>query len=165
MKWGAKLPVCPASSRFQNPVPNALDTGVALLVKALPLARVATSESCDGHGKGPAWVSFHFPWDAMWLKAVMEALDVPHPNSEWVIRNDGLKVKPLFGYSDHGLRGMFNDIQAFSRRLMSQDVIDWLGRTRYALINKFPYEPDLQVFYRLAHRELFIEAISIQETT
>lgn len=44
----------PNEEKGQQSVNNALDLGVALLVKTLSLARVATALSCDGHGDKPA---------------------------------------------------------------------------------------------------------------
>ena len=70
MVWGAKLAVCPLAGGGHG----ALDTGVALLVKTLPLARVATASSCDGHALGPAVIDFFYPWDAQWCRAIFETM-------------------------------------------------------------------------------------------
>jgi hypothetical protein len=87
MVWGAKRPTCPMTEndRGATRVYNALDLGIALFVKALPLARVATIISCDGHGTRAAAVEFAFDWDAAWCSAVFGALHVAIPNTVWFV--------------------------------------------------------------------------------
>ncbi len=85
MAWGAKLPTCPTMEIRRSEVNNALDLGVALLVKAFPLARVATRACCDGHGEKPAWISIHTDWDAIWGEAVFDVLGDATPDSKWVL--------------------------------------------------------------------------------
>ena len=120
-------------------VENALDLGIALLVKAFPLARVATSYSCDGHGVWPASIHLFFPWDVIWAKAVFTFLNVPTPNSRWnwttdKLTTDELTIEPLGGYSDAGVLAMLHDIQASARSLLNQDLIDKLGEAHSKLL-------------------------------
>lgn len=72
MVWGAKLAVCAARGGTHGH--GALVIGIALLVKALPFARVGTATSCDGHGLGLAVIDFFFPSDAKWCKPVFETM-------------------------------------------------------------------------------------------
>jgi hypothetical protein len=137
MVWGAKRAVCPAKSRGESPVYDALDVGVALLVKVLPLARVATASCCDGHGVGPADVSFYYPWDAPWCEAVFAVLGDATPHSVWSWDDETLRIAPLGGYGDTEVLGMLNDIQRCSRRLLNQDIIDSVGRARERTIKVF----------------------------
>lgn len=140
MRWGAKLDVCPvqySDGLNQRIVANALDSGIALLVKALPLARVATSCSCDGHGKKPARIFFHFPWDVLWGKAVFDALNVPLPQSKWVWRKDYVEINPAGDFNDETTLGMLNDIQKFARTLLNKGLIDRIGVARKRTIAAF----------------------------
>ena len=164
MVWGCKLPVCPIydpddsdlmdsdfppdeypsqSLKLSPTMPlvrNALDTGIALFVKALPLARIATKLSCDGHGKRPSWVSLILSWDVIWAKAVFSYLNVPHPNSSWTWEDNIIVITPPgrssdleaeeSPYTDEEVLGVLNDIQAFSRVLLNQELIDKLGTMR-----------------------------------
>lgn len=162
MRWGAKLPVCPADHSDQNPVENALDLGIALLVKSLPLARVATSASCDGHGVRPARISFHFPWDVPWACAVFDVLDEPHPGSRWLwsphdgtSSSDALVICPTGGYDDSGVLRMLHDIQAATRRLLDAGVIDAIGKARAATLASFSKGvPTLTEFAIVAGKQL-----------
>lgn len=137
MLWGAKLPVCPACSLLEPKVDTALDTGVALLVKALPLARIATSLSCDGHGTRGAHVSFHFPWDAAWFGAVFDWLPFKPGNSCWCIRDEALMISTKGRYDDESVAGMLNDIQTWSRQLLDREVIQFVGTARENVIQRF----------------------------
>lgn len=122
MAWGAKLPTCPTMEIGQTEINNALDLGVALLVKALPLARVATRVCCDGHGEKPAWISFYSDWNALWGKAVFDVLGDATPNSKWIWETEGgsnLRVAPHGGFGDVEMIGMLNDIQHFARRMLN----------------------------------------------
>ena len=159
MEWGAKLAVCYDNNSAESTVYNALDTGVALLVKAFPLARVATSFSCDGHGMRPATISFFSPWDFAWAKAVWRFSKMPHPQSfwRWSAENLSLKIYPLNGYSDEEVLGMLNDIQRFARGLMKRDIIEHLGKLRKATLAEFAIigiEPTQDQFYAEACRKL-----------
>ncbi len=160
MVWGAKRPVCPASILDGNPVYDALDTGVALLVRTLPLARVATALSCDGHGNGPAYVEFFYPWDRPWGEAVFHTLELATPHSQWrwIGRSDEegkLVILPKDGYGDEALLGMLDDIQRFSRKLLDQRVIDRIGRARSRMLARFEGQsPAIDCFAEEARRQL-----------
>jgi hypothetical protein len=144
MEWGAKLPTCPMQKRGCSVVSNALDLGVALLVKTFPLARVATAASCDGHGERPALISFHFDWDSYWGKAVFDVLEYATPNSTWIWGTEGgsgLHVSPHIGFGDAEMVGMLNDIQHFARQLLNQCTIDKIGRARVKTLEAFGNSP------------------------
>jgi hypothetical protein len=134
MKWGAKLAVCPAQSADQEQVSNSLDIGIALLIKSLPLARVATSLSCDGHSVRHASISFHFPWDVHWAKSVLNAIGTAHPNSSWTWGESELRISPLSGFHDQAMLGMLHDIQRVSRGLLVNEEIQKIANAREALM-------------------------------
>ena len=143
MKWGYKLPVCPAHFCDQEMVENALDLGIALLVKALPLARVATRSSCDGHGIGPAKVRVFYSWDVLWTKAVFSALDIPTPNTKWEWDEKELTIKPTGGiYTTTSVLGMLNDIQACARWLLNENIIEQIGDVRSKLLENIDGRSD-----------------------
>lgn len=158
MAWGAKLPTCPMQERSCSKVNNALDLGVALLVKAFPLARVATRICCDGHGDRPAWISFHSDWNALWSKAVFDVLGDATPNSTWIWGTEvgsNLHVAPHGGFGDAEMLGMLNDIQHFARRLLNQNTIDKIGRARVRTLEAFGnYPPIAERFAQEARRQL-----------
>ena len=131
MVWGNMVATCPTRLMHERPLGYiALDLGVALLVKVLPLARVATNAwSCDGHGRGPATIRFRFNWDASWGKTVFDVLAGSTPDSTWKWNRD-LQVATQGEYGDAQVLGMLNDIQHFSRRLLDQSTIDRIGRAR-----------------------------------
>lgn len=137
MKWGAKLAVCPAQSANQVPVSNSLDTGIALLTKAFPLVRVATSLSCDGHGIRYASITFHFPWDAPWSKAVFDVIEETHANSLWKWGESDLRISPTLGYHDAAVMGMLSDIQKVARRFLEADTIQNVDSARVNLMDEF----------------------------
>ena len=141
MVWGNKVATCPMRKIRSEPLGYAtLDLGVALLVKALPLARVATdSYSCDGHGDGPATIGFHFEWDWPWAEAVFDVLGDATPNSKWC--GGGASIAPLRGFGDTEVLSMLNDIQHFARRLLNQDTIDKIGRARARTLEAFGESP------------------------
>lgn len=122
MKWGAKCPVCPTENIHEPHAHNALDTGVALLVKALPLARVATTYSCDGHGERGADVWFYYLWDELWSRAIFSVLGGEEKfscNSSWEWKQKKLRINPNPPQLDgNSCLLMFYDIQKFSRALM-----------------------------------------------
>jgi len=142
MAWGTKLAICPTSETRGSAARNALDLGVGLLVKAFPLARVATRVSCDGHGIKPAWISFHTDWDSLWAKAVFDVLEGTPPNSKWDWNHD-LHVSPLGGFGDAEILAMLSDIQVFSRRLLHQTTIDKIGLARAKTLETFGQSPPL----------------------
>ncbi len=157
MTWGAKLPACPAKVLGAPRVDDALDLGVALLVKVFPLARIATSFSCDGHGEQPATISFHFEWDSYWGEAVFNTLCEKTPHSSWRWREGGgnLQITPLVGFSDSGALGMLSDIQLFARRLLNRAVIEKLGVARRRTLDCFgDYPPGVERFAEEARRQL-----------
>ncbi len=136
MAWGAKLPVISQSGS------GSLDIGIALLVKALPLARLAKSFSCDGHGSRSAKIWFHFPWDAAWGTAVFRQLGFSPQISHWqwcrIDDADVLEIEPLQGsYDEIKLMGMLNDIQLIARRLLDKNVIMKIWDARNITILRF----------------------------
>jgi hypothetical protein len=130
MIWGNKISVCPTKVFAGHALGYiALDIGVALLVKVLPLARCAThAYSCDGHGGRSANVKFRFIWDSLWGEAVFGVLASNTQDSAWTWAG-GLRITPT-GFRDAEIIGMLNDIQAFSRRLLHQSTIDKIGMAR-----------------------------------
>ncbi len=160
MAWGAKLPIGPVIKRgndCQLVRSGALDVGVALLVKVLPLARAATSFSCDGHGERPATISFCFEWDPFWAKAVFDAMGVATPDSTWTW-NGGVEIAPNGGsqnFSDSKVLGILNDIQHFARQLMHQNTIEKIGRARVSTLEAFGESPpSAELFAQEARRQL-----------
>ena len=154
MAWGAKLPTCPMTELGRSEVRDALDVGVALLVKVLPLARVATRVCCDGHGEKPAWISMCSDWSALWGKAVFDVLAEAAPNSMWKWNSD-LHIAPQGEYSDMDVLGMLNDIQRFSRRLLNQSTIDKIGRARGKTLEAFgEFPPHAERFAQEARHQL-----------
>lgn len=154
MKWGAKPPVCP-STKQEEQICGALDTGIALLVKALPLARVATSTSCDGHGMHPGYISFHFPWDTPWSEAVFKALKLRTPNSIWTWGDSRLDIRPVGAFDDSGVLCMLNDIQAFARSLLNQKIIKMIGAARTETLDLFgAIPPSIESFSNQSRLQL-----------
>ena len=167
MRWGAKMAVCPTQN---GEIPtdentNALDLGVALLVKALPLACVATAGCCDGHGEEGARVWFNFKWDSWWGKCVFDILNVELPNSDWdwgIEKNEMiLTINPLSGFDDTSVKGMLDDIQKFSRQLLNQEVIGKIRRARAKTLEYlFFYDgdgPSFLDFNEIARKQLVKE--------
>ncbi len=165
MSWGAKMAVCPMreKGRFNDTngnrtANNALDLGVALLVKAFPLARVATSSSCDGHGADQAYISFYFAWDACWAKCVFDALEFKPASSNWIwqLGHDGtLSIEPAGGYDDAAVKAMLDDIQLFARQLLNQSTINNIGFARTRTLEAFSsYKPSPERFADEAKRQL-----------
>jgi hypothetical protein len=137
---------------------GALDLGVALLVKTLPLARIATSYSCDGHGEREAFVWLAFDWDDLWGEAVFKAIVGDTPNSIWVWSDRKLSIAPRGGYGDTELFGMLSDIQRFARSLLHQPTIDKIGRARTRTLGEFGKSPpDMKRFSEIAHFQLSAE--------
>jgi hypothetical protein len=163
MKWGAKMAVCPMQTVHQKSVANALDLGVALLVKTFSLARVATTYCCDGHGERPAEISFHFKWDVPWANCVFKLLGLKaaHSNWTWLQQDEGnlLLIEPCDGFADVATKGMLDDIQHFARRLLDSDTIDKIGSARSKTLAGFDYEPTVSQFSDEAERQLHAEFI------
>lgn len=133
MAWGAKLPIGPATNRgvdCQTVRSGALDLGVALLVKVFPLARIATSFSCDGHGEKEADIWLSFDWDGLWGKIVFETIGNDAPNSIWNWSDRAVTIAPRGEFGDAEIFGMLTDIQHFARCLLHQPTIDKIGRAR-----------------------------------
>jgi hypothetical protein len=152
MAWGAKMAVCPIRHSYRKisfeelvkePNENALDFGVALLVKAFPLARVATTLSCDGHGTRPAYISFHFKWDPLWASAIFNTLVTKKLNSIWNFDSSGLGgelcIRPIGDFSDVSTKAMLDDIQYFARELMRTDNILKIGAARKKTFEMLPH--------------------------
>lgn len=159
MVWGSKVATCPTRLLHKQPLGYiALDIGVALLVKALPLARVATHAwSCDGHGRSPATIRFRSCWDTLWGDAVFNALEADTHSSNWKWTRD-LEITPKSEFSDSELIGMLNDIQTFARRLLHQGTIDMIGKARQrTLIALGETPPDAKRFTEEAQGQLVEE--------
>jgi len=138
--WGTKLSVCPSTylGDFRLGY-DALDVGIALLVKAWPLARVSTAfcASCDGHGSGPSYIGFASKWDEVWARQVFFSLAMPMSGSRW-FEGNSKEIKTANGsYDDDSVLALMDDIQRFARRLMQTDVIEKIGSARLATLNKF----------------------------
>ncbi len=156
--WGTKLSVCPYSYLDDFPLGyDALDVGVALLVKAWPLARVSTAfvGSCDGHGSATSYIRFDSKWDDAWARAVFNAINASTPNSIW-FDNESDYIKTINGRNDdHSVLAMMDDIQRFARCLLDMNVIEKIGCARAMTLAKFgPQEPDLDDFAVEAARQL-----------
>lgn len=139
MRWGAKLAVSPD-----------LDLGVALLVKALPLARAATALSCDGHGERAATIELFSPWDVEWCKAVFDAVPVPTPASRWRWRERTLSIAPTGGFDDAGVLALLDDIQARARSFLDAAVVDRLGAARARVLARFGADAPTAVSFAAA---------------
>ena len=136
MNWGAKKSICRIQGD-QGLAEEGLDLGVALLVKALPLARVATNYCCDGHGEKEAYILFNFPWDVSWGERVFLVLNVGLPNSCWKWGDERLTINPCSGFGDTSVKLMLDDIQKFSRHLMNEEIISKIGRARTRTLEQF----------------------------
>lgn len=133
MQWGWKLAVCPAAHPNQLKVNEALDIGIALLVKSFPLAGVGTCLSCDGHGIRSAKIGFVFRWDHWWARTVFECLPNQPVKSEW-IWTSGLEIRPLNGFGDEAVMLMLEDIQGWARQLLDCNLVDQLRKARMETI-------------------------------
>jgi hypothetical protein len=154
--WGAQVAVCPAKSLRQSPVQDALDIGIALLVKTLPLAGVVTALSCDGHGIKPAYISFYFNWDRCWCQSVLSALSHNPLHSEWEWGNQ-LNIHPKNGYGDESVTLMLEDIQQCARRFLESEIIHKIHDARRATLSAFPQTgagPTFDEFREEAIRQL-----------
>lgn len=152
MVWGAKLPVtgdldlCVAR-HYKNPcrlrhIDNALDLGVSLLVKTLPLIRVCTRMCCDGHGTNPFKIYFQYEWDHVWFACVYQrllAMQVFTPRrSSWNVSEDCLSIEPSSkSFNEESWLQVFLEIQEFSRLLMSQTLINAVGKARQRTLQHF----------------------------
>jgi hypothetical protein len=148
--WGTKLSVCPSTFlRGRWLGYDALDAGIALLVKAWPLARVSTAfGSCDGHGRFAPIIGLGTEWDRRWAKAVFESLAVPTPYSVWFEQGHSNQIRSINNlYDNASLLGLMDDIQRFARRLLDMSVIEKIGRARAATLATFgPQEPLIEEF-------------------
>ena len=158
--WGTKLSVCPSTHLGEFRLGyDALDAGIALLVKAWPLARVSTAfcGSCDGHGESLCRISFATKWDELWAKAVFTAINMPTHGSIW-FEQRASEIKTITGSdNDESVLAMMKDIQKFARRLMQQDVIIKIGKARKSmLLNLGDKSPSLSDFALEAKRQLAI---------
>jgi hypothetical protein len=146
LKWGARVPAI------------GMDTGVALLVKALPMAHVCTCLSCDGDGESGAHVSLTTEWDAAWLDSVLEWLAPDTPGTWWemvYVDDPCLAIWPLAGrFTDRDLGDMMDDIQRVARRFLDADQARLVGEKRWAVVEGFgTREPSFQEM-RTASREV-----------
>jgi cell division GTPase FtsZ len=162
--WGTKLSVCPSTylREHQELGYDALDVGIALLVKALPLARVSTAfcGSCDGHGESQPYLQFATPWDEAWASAVFIAIGLETPGSRW-FENGSYYIKTIDGrLDDASVLAMMEDIQRFARRLMDAKTIEKIGEARAATIGVFgAKEPDIVNFASEATKQLALVAL------
>jgi hypothetical protein len=157
--WGAQVAVCPAKSLHQSPVQDALDIGIALLVKSLPLAGVVTALSCDGHGIKPAFISFCFDWDRCWCESVFSALSFNPLHSVWEW-GKALKIHPKNGYGDESVTLMLEDIQQCARKFLESEIIHKTLIARRATLSAFPYKgtgPSVDEFREEANRQLKVQ--------
>ncbi len=148
--WGTKLSVSPSTFlRGRTLGYDALDAGIALLVKAWPLARVSTAfGSCDGHGQSAPSIGLGTKWDRLWAKAVFESLAVPTPYSVWFEQDHSNRIRSINNlYDDASLLGLMDDIQRFARRLLDMTVIEKIGCARSMTLAKFGLdEPNIEDF-------------------
>ncbi len=162
--WGTKLSVCPSTYLRENHALgyDALDAGIALLVKAWPLARVSTAfcGSCDGHGRSEPHIQFATPWDEAWASAVFAAIGLETPGSRW-FENGSYYLKTIDGrFDDASVLAMMEDIQRFARRLMDAKTIENIGRARAATLNVFgAKEPNIVTFASEATKQLALVAL------
>ncbi len=154
--WGTKLSVCPSTHLGHQPLGyDALDTGIALLVKAWPLARVSTGLwSCDGHGQHYCHLGFLTEWDDVWAKSVFTAIAMKTPGSRWFGPNH--KVETIDGKDDDdAILAFMDDIQCFARKLMLSSNIDKIGRARSATLEVFGSKtPKIEDFAAVAKEQL-----------
>ena len=159
--WGAKAPVAPIDGS------GGLDTGIALLVKVLPLARVRTRMSCDGHGYGPAWIEFPTWWDALWCRAVFELVAPPIPAltfgwSDPVTEDSGeqpdLRVASEADLYDEAWKSaLIPGLQSLARHLFDADLAVALGVARAEVLEQLSKprrSPELVEFDEVARRIL-----------
>jgi hypothetical protein len=160
--WGTKLSVCPSTFlRGRWLGYDALDAGIALLVKAWPLARVSTAfGSCDGHGRSAPIIGLGTEWDRRWAKAVFKSLAVPTPYSVWFEQGHSNQIRSINNlYDNASLLGLMDDIQRFARRLLDMTVIEKIGSARLATLAKFgPEEPHIEDFFAEAASQLLKKA-------
>lgn len=154
-KYGAKLAVSPSPSGY-----NALDTGIALLVKTLPLVGVVTSDSCDGHGGSPAYISLWTIWDDVWFSTLMQraqpnCMPLWHlvPSDHAGVRGGRIIIQPNQTntgnqcYSQSCLVKTLDDIQCFARRLMDGKLSSHIIELRQDALKRVgECEPDLQTW-------------------
>ncbi len=155
MAWGAKRAVCGSRYAGHTQAHDALDLGVALLVKTLPLVRVATAYSCDGHGVEEARVDLHFPWDRPWCQEVVGRLLVGPRHARWDFNGNTLSISSPHGYGDAEVIGFLNDVQRFARRTLDASLIETVGAARAATLQELgEAAPSLADFAACASRQL-----------
>jgi cell division GTPase FtsZ len=153
--WGTKLSVCPSTHlKHRHLGYDALDTGIALLVKAWPLARVSTAFSCDGHGEHYCHLGFLTEWDFVWAESVFTAIAMETPGSRWFGPNH--KIETINGKDDDdSILAFMDDIQCFARKLMLSSNIDKIGRARSATLEVFGNKaPKIEDFAAVAKEQL-----------
>jgi len=159
--WGTKLSVCPSTYLGNHQLGyDALDVGIALLVKAWPLARVSTAfGSCDGHGKSEIDINFPTEWDEAWARAVFVAIGLETPGSRW-FEKGSVYITTINGRSDDAsVLAMMGDIQRFARRLMHAETIEKIGKARAATLSMFgAKEPYIVKFAAEAAKQLALVA-------
>lgn len=155
--WGTKLSVCPSTYlRGRYLGYDALDAGIALMVKAWPLARVSTGfGSCDGHGISSSFVPFKREWDRVWAQAVFSAIDMPTPGSRW-FRDGRHSIETIDNRDDDdSILAMMEDIQNFARCLLERGTIEKIGIAHRATLAKFgESEPRIGYFAQEAAVQL-----------
>ncbi len=154
--WGTKLSVCPSTHlEHRHLWYDALDTGIALLVKAWPLARVSTAfGSCDGHGKHYCYLGLLTDCDDVWAESVFTAMAMKTPGSKWF--GPKYKIETIDGNDDDdAILAFMDDIQCFARKLMLSSNIDKIGRARSATLEVFGNKaPKIEDFAAVANEQL-----------
>ena len=161
MAWGAKVAVVPIDGS------GGLDIGVALLVKVLPLARVRTQVSCDGHGYGPASIQFPSWWDALWCRAVFELVAPPIAGLEFrwsdpvvqrTLAHPDLRVASEDDTYDEAWKlALLHGLQSLARFLFDPDLAAALGAARAEVLARLPdrqRDPELVEFDEVARHVL-----------
>jgi len=138
---------------------DALDLGIALLVKALPLIRVATAYSCDGHGRERAWVGLLFPWDRPWFEAIFERVWVGPRVAHWRFgeapHENSLFIESRSTYDDAAVLALLHEVQRFARGLLDMRLITAIGAARAATLAELgDAAPSLADFAGSASRHL-----------
>jgi hypothetical protein len=157
--WGTKLSVCPSTYLREHDELgyDALDVGIALLVKAWPLARVSTAfcGSCDGHGQSQPYLKFATQWDDVWARAVFIAIGLETPGSRWFEKGDDYIKTMDGGLDNESVLAMMEDIQRFARRLMHAETIEKIGMARAATLRVFgAKQPYIEEFAGEAAKQL-----------
>lgn len=142
---------------------SALDAGIAMVIKALPLLGVATWASCSGHGQGPAWLQTRTSYDLRWLRAVLSTVAPKLTACRVDVDSEVLKASFVpDGLADDQLIALLDDLQRLARSVLEPGVSRSVLETRRAVLEELGEEkPELVEFERhaldalgsLAHRK------------